>query len=72
MLAVLMDGMITRNIEARFTAAEALSFLESFRIQLDAEVQVAHRPAECSNSLWSAWDQWARHLEDFSSMVRVS
>ena len=64
MLAPLMDGMITSNIEARFTAAEALSFLDSFRMQLDAEV-LARQPVECSNSLWSAWDRWAGLPKDF-------
>lgn len=64
MLAPLMDGMITRDIKARFTAAEALAFLESFRVNLDPEV-LTRRPTEASNTLWNCWDRWAGLPKDF-------
>lgn len=58
MLAPLIDGMVTRNINARFTAAEALAFLESFRAHLDAHV-LSHQPIKPQNEDWGKFDRWA-------------
>lgn len=57
MLAPLLDGMLTPDIKKRFTAAEALSFLETFRSQLDSET-LAQQPIAQSLVLWKYWDRW--------------
>jgi hypothetical protein len=57
--------MITRNIKARFTAAEALEFLKKIHNQLDAKV-LARQPTESSIALRnSSWDRWAVLPKDF-------
>ncbi|KIK01270.1 hypothetical protein K443DRAFT_98951 [Laccaria amethystina LaAM-08-1] len=64
-LAPLIDGMITRNIKARFTAAEALEFLKKIHNQLDAKV-LARQPTKSSTALRnSSWDRWAVLPKDF-------
>lgn len=65
MLAPLLDSMITRNIKARFTAAEALAFLENLRTHQDADV-LARQPLEPSYIMdWKYYDRWARLSKDF-------
>ena len=67
MLAPFLDGMVTPDIEARFTAAEALAFLENFRRQRDAKV-LAQRPIQRPNAdyvPYDHWDRWAGLPGDF-------
>ena len=43
MLAPLIDGMVTRNIARRFTAAQALEFFDKLRLQISHE-QMSFNP----------------------------
>jgi len=67
MLAPFLDGMVTPDIEARFTAGEALTFLENFRSRLGAEM-LAQRPIQRPNANlvpFGDWDRWAGLPDDF-------
>jgi len=63
MLVSLMNGMVTRLINARFTAAEALAFLESFPAHQDAHV-LSH-PVKPQSGDWRTFDRWAGLPADF-------
>ena len=60
-LAPLLDGMITRNVSARFTAADALAFLEDQYAELDDEQRHRMEPKvnwETYDSNYETHDRW--------------
>ncbi|TDL23639.1 hypothetical protein BD410DRAFT_143397 [Rickenella mellea] len=58
MLAPLMDQMTRRDLSCRFTASQALKFLESFASQITPEVLQACPPPYCYND--APYDQYNR------------
>ena len=64
MLAPLLDGMLTPDIKKRFTAAEALSFLETLLSQLDSKT-LAQQPIAQSLVAWKHWDRWEGLPDEF-------
>lgn len=63
-LAPFLDRMITRDIAKRFTAREALNFLEEFSSQLSSS-QRHEEPSPPSYLNPETYDRWAGLPEDF-------
>ncbi|KAK0448109.1 hypothetical protein EV421DRAFT_1672771, partial [Armillaria borealis] len=62
MLAPLLDKMVTRTVSNRFTASEALQFLEDFLpgVQLDTPV-----PSDALTEHYEQCDRWKDLLAEF-------
>jgi len=67
LLAPLMDQMVTSNIQRRFTAAEALAFVEDIQSQL-TPLQNSHPlPTKGDPQIWFEIDKWTGLSDDFIS-----
>lgn len=68
MLAPLLDKMVTRDVESRFTAEDALSFLRDRRAEMD-DIQLMREPEEFRNEMLSndyeTYDRWEGLPPDF-------
>lgn len=72
MLAPLLDGMVARDPVTRFTAAEALAFLDDFHMRYTADDKhdiLQQRPRELERLLEARpkepEDRWAGLSDDF-------
>jgi hypothetical protein len=64
-LAPLLDQMITRDTETRFSAAQALEFFEEMVSGLDVTQLAAPLPDEAYTGDYERYDRWAGLSEDF-------
>ena len=66
MFAPLMDRMITRDLSRRFTAPEALEFLERFASELTEEQLQLPGPFQVQRGIsYEQFDRWKGFPEEF-------
>ena len=66
MFAPLLDRMITRDLSRRFTAREALEFLEGFASELTEEQLQLPEPFLVRRGIcYENYDRWKRVSEEF-------
>ena len=67
LLAPLMDQIVTSNIQRRFTAAEALAFVEDIQSQLTPLQNSQLLPIKGDLQIWCEIDKWTGLSDDFIS-----
>ncbi|KAF8526772.1 hypothetical protein JB92DRAFT_3227442 [Gautieria morchelliformis] len=72
MFAPLMDRMTTRDISRRFTASQALEFLESFASELTLEQLEFPAPPWNHGHPYDKYDRWAGLPDTFIRIGIIS
>lgn len=67
LLAPLMDRMVTSNIRRRFTAAEALAFIEHIQSQITPLQHSQPLPEKGHPQIWCEVDKWTGLSDSFKS-----
>ncbi|KAF9003278.1 kinase-like domain-containing protein [Cyathus striatus] len=67
MLAPLLDKMVTRNIQDRFTACQALQFLEEMRAELTEQQLAAPIDMTVHNENYEVYDRWMGLSAEFTA-----